>query len=446
MLECGHVRERFGDPVCTHLRNCRKPWISYVTWYTGSGMTRELLCQTCVQERESGLSTTTCIVCQECFEYAINEVGDRNGVRGQPEFRARDELMEPQLRATELPNDIGKIIDICPLAGEHDSHWLLLTQDGLLAQLDANDGAWRRVTSVVLPSEPNHEPRCGRILKPRLHISPNGRFAAIVNDYGRFGKIIDLPSGRVTLELDGGDYHSDTVPFSFAFAEVGSRVVAIHRTAWNRLDISDPSSGNLLTHRNPTSYQQGEDRPLHYLDYFHGTIQVSPNYARVADDGWVWHPSGVPTVWSLEEWVLHNVWESENGPTRGATCYRDYYWDHGMTWLNDNVLALGGLGDDDIDVIDGARIFEVLPSDTPSAGSPVNRTSFHEARAFAGPAGSFFSDGHYLFSSDTNGLSRWDVSDGSRTGFLPGFKPTHFHRSAGEFAEIVNETLVRWKV
>jgi hypothetical protein len=62
---------------------------------------------------------------------------------------------------------------------------------------------------------------------------------------------------------DGGNYYAETVPFSFAFAVVRGREVAIHRTAWNRLDVSDPSTGKLLTARNPTNYQRGEERPVH---------------------------------------------------------------------------------------------------------------------------------------------------------------------------------------
>jgi hypothetical protein len=168
--------------------------------------------------------------------------------------------------------------------------------------------AWARsfcaiLAYVSLASEPEHKPWCGHILKRRLHASPGGAFAAIVNDYGRYGSIIDLRSGQVTLALDGGNYHPETVPISFAFAQVKGWVVAIHRTAWNRLDISDPSTGSLLTARSPTSYQRGEDRPAHYLDYFHGALHISPNSVRIVDDGWVWHPVGIPTTWSLEQWA-----------------------------------------------------------------------------------------------------------------------------------------------
>jgi len=64
-----------------------------------------------------------------------------------------------------------------------------------------------------------------------------------VNDYGQYGQVIDLRSGKITLNLDGGDYCPETVPFSFGFASWQGNVVVIHRAAWNRLDISDASTG-----------------------------------------------------------------------------------------------------------------------------------------------------------------------------------------------------------
>jgi len=147
------------------------------------------------------------------------------------------------------------------------------------------------------------------------------------------------------------------VPFSFAFADVNGRVIAIHRTAWNRLDFSDSATGKLLSVRGPTSYRSGQERPEHYLDYFHGALYVSPSGTHILDDGWVWHPVGSPTCWSLERWLTDNVWESEDGPTRKDVCAREYYWDHGMVWLDDTRVVVGGIGDDDIEIVAGARIF-----------------------------------------------------------------------------------------
>jgi hypothetical protein len=446
MLACGHDREPFGAPICVHLRVCREPWLGYVRWFTGSGTDTELLCNSCTEQRQNGRTIATEVVCRECFEYATTEIGDLNGVRGKPEVRIRSEPFDCQLEPTGLPKEAGKIADVAPVVQGGRSVWLLLAEDGLITHFDAGSGEWRHLARVTLAWEPDHKPWCGHVLKPRLHASPGGDFAAVVNDYGRYGQIIDLQSGQVTLALDGGNYHPETVPFSFAFAQVNGRVVAIHRTAWNRVDVSDPSTGSLLTARSPTSYRRGEDRPAHYLDYFHGALYLSPNGIRIADDGWVWHPVGVPAAWNRAPWLSENAWESEDGPTRKAICARDYYWDHALAWLDDDKIAIGGLGDDDQDMIDGPRIFDLS---LPGSAGVRWRTDWpwpRELTAFAGPAGTFVSDGQRLYSSDQNGLSRWDVNDGCRTGFLQGFHPAHHHRSARELVQLADDALVRWRI
>ena len=203
MLGCGHDKKPFGAPVCVHLRIGREPWLSYLRWYTGHGMDMELLCSSCVAEREKGQSVTTEFVCQECFEFATTEIGDLEGVRGKPEIHIRSEAFNPQLRMTALPTEVGKIVDISPIISNGRSIWLLLAEDGWLVKFDASTGAWNRLASTSLAPEPDHQPWCGHILKRHLHSSPCGDFAAIVNDYGRCGQIIDLKSGQVTLALDG---------------------------------------------------------------------------------------------------------------------------------------------------------------------------------------------------------------------------------------------------
>jgi hypothetical protein len=322
----------------------------------------------------------------------------------------------------------------------------MLAESGAIIRWDADAGNWVHLGSVDVPAEPDHEPWAGHVLRRRLHASGDGNFVAVVNDYGRYGQVMDLRSGEVTLALDGGQYHPETVPFSFAFAEWQGRVVAIHRTDWNRLDVSDPSTGELLTDRGPTIASQGQERPEHYLDYFHGAIYVSPHGAYVADDGWVWHPSGIPGVWSLDRWLSHNVWESEDGPTRINLCARAYYWEGAVTWIDERFIAIGGIGEDDILMIDGARIFDLtLSIDAPHF---PNKSPWraHEHKAFPGPAGVFFSEGMRLFSSDGTGLSRWDLADGARTGQIPSFRPTRHHRGANELIQLIDGAIVRWKI
>ena len=216
----------------------------------------------------------------------------------------------PMVIKTEIPNNGKAIVDIAPVNQESQSNWLMLAEDGGLLRFDAHSGRSELVGRIELPSESARDPFAGHALTRRLHASHNGEFAAVVNDYGLYGQVIDLRSGKITLNLDGGDYCPETVPFSFGFASWQGNVVVIHRAAWNRLDISDASTGNLLSERGPTAYQSGEQRPEHYLDYFHGALYLSPDGTRILDDGWVWHPVGIPVVWSVDRWLSENVWES----------------------------------------------------------------------------------------------------------------------------------------
>jgi len=263
----------------------------------------------------------------------------------------------------------------------------------------------------------------------------------VVTDYGRYGQVLDLSSGRPTMALDGGDYFPETVPFSLTFAEVRGRTILVHRTSWNRLDISDPATGKLLTERGPTSYRSGEQQPEHYLDFFHGALHVSPGSKRILNDGWVWHPIGVLTTWCIEPWLSENAWESEDGPSKLDVCAREE-WDRGATWIDDQRLAISGLGEDEEKMSAGARVFDASSVGPPGPNRHEGRWA-RELIAFPGPAGSFFSDGTWLFSSDPSGLSRWDPGTGELTGQIPGFEARWYHRDARELAQITDQTLVR---
>ena len=320
----------------------------------------------------------------------------------------------------------------------------MLAEDGNLFRLDAHSGESELVGRAEIPSETLEYPFDRHALRPHLHTSPNGQFVAIVNDYGRYGRVIDLRSGNVTLVLDGGDYYSETVPFSFAFACWDGQVVAIHRTAWNRLDVSAASDGRLLTARGPTGYREGEARPPHYLDYFHGALYLSPGGTHILDDGWVWHPVGVPAIWSLDRWLTEDVWESEDGASRRDVCARAYYWDHGAAWLNEATLAIGGIGDSDGEMTDGARVFDITSIGSAGPGWRSGWLWAREVTTFAGPAGRFFCDGRWLYAAVESGLFRWDPTTGNQAGHIENFRPTHFHLGSGELVQLSERVLLRW--
>jgi hypothetical protein len=114
--------------------------------------------------------------------------------------------------------------------------------------------------------------------------------------------------------------------------------------------------------------------------------------------------------------------------------------------LDETIVVLGGIGDDDIEMIDGARVFDVTSIGNPGSRWRGDLQWARELLVFAGPAGVFFSDGTWLFSADEYGLLRWDPKDGAQTGRLEGFHPTHHHRSAGELVQLIDGVLVRWSL
>jgi hypothetical protein len=372
--------------------------------------------------------------------FAAKCAADLSRVRtaGEPGRTVSDDTV---IRDVPLPRTLHHALDFTPVVNE-PAIWFGLARGGALVRLDSTTGECERLGVVEIRAEPDHEPWNNHPLAPRLHVSPRGDFMAVVNDYGSFGAVYEVRSSRRTLELDGGDYHPETVPFSFAFVEHGGRVVAIHRTAWNRLDASDAATGELLTERGPTSYARGEPRPAHYLDYFHGRLIVSPDGNRILDDGWVWHPVGIPSVWNLRVWLDSNVWESEDGPTRLDLAHREYYWDHAMCWLGPNRVVLAGIGDDEDEIVDGARVFA---ADEASGPQQTRWRSARELDTLAGPSGDFFSDGRRLFSSSGDGLSIWDVEAGEKIAHVDGFRPTRQHPGSHELVEVLGSRLRIWR-
>ena len=248
----------------------------------------------------------------------------------------------------------------------------------------------------------------------------------MVNDFGRFGAVFDLETALQTMNLDRGDYHPETQPFPAVFFAADGRDLLVHATNWNRLEISDPQNGELITPRAAMKY---EDKNPHYLDYFHGALHVSPNGEWIADDGWVWAPAGIVCVWNLENWLNHNVFESEDGASRRRLNQRDYFWNEPMCWLDDDRIAIEGIGSDDEMMIRGATIYDARRG--------------QQLALLAGPSGEYWSDGTRLFSVQSDGLHLWDVGKGARTGIVRNFRPQFQLQSA--LLQIEGNTMTIWR-
>jgi hypothetical protein len=231
------------------------------------------------------------------------------------------------------------------------------------------------------------------------------------------------------------------VPFSLCFAEIDGRDVVIHRTRPQRVDVSDVSSGRLLTDRKQPVWEHGQPPPAHYLDYFHGALHLSPAGTKLLDDGWIWHPVGVPRVWELRPWIYRNAWESEDGPSLRVLRPRDGWWNRGACWVDETHVALEGIGDTLEEMAPGAMIFDLDTTTRDRHGT----LRVNEPRVLvAGPSGEFFSDSHRLYASNPEGLSIWDLKTRARVGQIPGFSPTRQLGLVKELGQLRDNDLITW--
>lgn len=312
-----------------------------------------------------------------------------------------------------------------------DGDLLALDASGAISCIDLQSMAITPLGTVALLQQPAKDSRPFWITpRWRLQASADGAFAAVFFDAGRHGFVIDLDRFEITMPLDGGDYYEETVPFSICFMHMNGRTVLIHRTAWNRLDASDPRSGRLLTERDTTHHEEGA-RPPHHLDYFHGELRPNPAGARLFDAGWVWQPVGVPRVFEVAPWLSSNVWESEDGPSVKWLNLRDD-WNFPACWIDENRIALGGMGDWDDDEFEtaeappGVRIVDVgCETKVPDRKLSMS-TEPHE----------LFTDGRLLLAAHENSTSAWSLETGECTKVIEDFAATHHHLSGQRLLEV----------
>ena len=416
------TRARYDIGACRHLRD--DPDADFYRHFTGESVVSWFLCYDCLKAVNKGEPVVVEPISPEEVKH-IGSEGFLEGITGAPSII--EASGSPLCPIEELRIEDGPVLRT--MAAMPDGTWLALNGENSLeciAPSDTGTFSRRVVTHIDLPDEPN-ESWNGRNLTPRIVPDPTGRFAAVVNDYGRYGLVIDLSNDCIAMRLNGGDYHPETVPQSVCFVLHRGKPILLHRTQWNRLDASDPETGTLLTEREFPPSSDDKKFPEHYLDYFHGGLYPSPSGTMILNDGWVWHPFGVTTLFDSSEWLDGNAWETEDKLTR-LISRED--WDTGFTWIDDKTIALEHL---------------FAPAHTGAGLGLLIDIATKETTPIAGPRGHFFSDGRRLFSADSEGLSVWDVQAGTCIGFIPDFKPTLQHPWTKQLAELDGNLLRTWR-
>ncbi|MFE7563827.1 hypothetical protein [Kitasatospora sp. NPDC057500] len=336
-----------------------------------------------------------------------------------------------------VPDALRPVVDVAALPavlGDAGPAWLVLSEDGRLARWTPTSG---EVQEVARYREERPASEFGGGVRLRLHVSRCGRWAAVVQDRGRYGTVVDLTTGSPALKLDGGDYCCGTVPFALAFAEHGGRPVVVHRTDWNRLDVTDLVSGEVLTARDSPDGDEEEDAEYD-LDYFHGALALSPDGTRVYDGGWVWQPWGMPAVWSLTAWLRDNPYESEGGPSH-AVYPEVSEWNRPVVWIDDGRIAVHDPGDA------GSGTIHVLDPASVELRSPGVRW-IKAVATFPWPVGDlgFFTDGEHLLIADEAGLQGVDITSGQRVFAIDGFRPVRQDRHTGTLIQVGSASARLW--
>lgn len=425
-FDCGHLAAE-ARYVCPHL--LAAPEDDYCQRFTGHGRDYELLCHPCWSALGEAAPPLTA-VCPDCFR-DIEATGYWDGIVGRPQImerRGAGTFEHTVVSILALAGGMNEpILDLQPLNDATRSQWVALTTLGRLFRLDLDSGE-----TVLLASLPSAIP-IDLAEQTRVFLDRCGELAAIVNLHGQYGVVLNLSTGVVTMTLDRGGYHNDYADFSVAFLDFAGRTLLIHGTDWNRVDISDPLTGQLLTARTYGEGQGPTSRPAHYLDYFHSALALSPTGEWVADNGWVWHPVGIVTTWNVRRWLEENAWESEDGPSKRSLCQRAYFWGGSVCWIDQHTVAVWGYGADDEWLLPAVRFFDV-----PSGA---------EVAWFPGPAKQLTYDEYLFSSSEDDGLSVWDVATGERLFSDPTLTPTHYHRGSRQFLTVLPDgtlLLSRW--
>ena len=236
-------------------------------------------------------------------------------------------------------------------------------------------------------------------------------------------------------------YHNDVSPFPAAFIERQGRTLLVHSPAWNRLDVSDPRSDELLTARTYGPKLPGKPYSAHYLDYFHGRLLPSPDGRFIADDGWIWAPVGRIRTWDVWDWLEKNPWESEDGSSARYIAYRWYYWVGPMCWLDETTLAVWGYGEDDAWLLPAVCLYDVVSGKRRSwfPGPEIASLTKASRRATLGAliGNRLFFD-RYLFAvSEKFGVGVWDVAEGARLHQDASFAPVAYHPGTREFLTLL---------
>lgn len=188
------------------------------------------------------------------------------------------------------------------------------------------NGTFTRQT--LLARLPEIDPAAGPV---RIYF--HDPYICVSERFGLHAAVVDRRDGSVR-HFERKDYHCDVSSYSIGFLENEGETLLIHQREWNRLDITNLQTGELITEREIT-YEREMSERANYLDYFHSLLHVSPDGRHFLSNGWMWHPVGNILCFDVEEFLKR--FELANIELDYATGYN---WDIPCTFIGNDSFVV----------------------------------------------------------------------------------------------------------
>lgn len=406
--------------ICAHLAEDPD---EYHVWFTGRDRELFWVCPKCVKGFPvvpTDLLEASDELVKQCQSEAFWD-----GIVGSPEIKHRESSMRFEHEVFELKGQQPAVwVDVQPNV-QSDGNWFVLLPTGEFANWLPNSN---EIATLFRLTELSFEIDA----ETGFCVSKQQDYLAVYQTSGQLACVFDMESGSVVFEIDRGEYRPENSHFPIAFFDFNGITQIVAATAWNKLDIFDAKTGQILTDRTLPEPNQGEARPDRYLDYFHCQLSVSPDSNWIVDNGWVWAPWGSVRCWDLQFWMRSNPWESEDGTSAKTLADRAYYWDGPLCWIDESTVAIWGWGLDDEWLLPAIQFVDAQSGElTGWIPGPDTR------RPRAGPpkklAPSLFFD-RYLFAvHHETGTTAWDIVTGERLSHEPSLMPIHYHPASKQF-------------
>lgn len=400
--QCPHADSLIEQRVCDHLLVGQGT--EYGHRFTGVGVDFDLVCPQCAAVAREALARV-CAACFDTLSVTVPWATGEHGVVGQPVVAERQTTLSFAHEMIRLePAPEAGLIEVQPLRGAASSRWLGLTEAGQLALLDLEARQFRIITDLMGVG-------LDTARRLTLRTSRDGQLVAVVETTGQSGVVLEASTGDLLTMIDRGQHDVPGAEFPVAFAEIDGRSLLVAGSEWNRLDLYDARSGQILSDRPRAEWETRQ------LAYASSSLLVSPDGQWVLDNGFTSDGIGMVATFDIRAW-LDNPFEPEDGPSKRYLCQRGDYWAGPACWTGPRTACVWGYGPGRGCLLAAAMLFDVESGEAQSW--------------FPGPEGHFVFD-DFLFAFGDRGTSVWDIQSGQRLLHDAGFQPLRYHPEARQF-------------